>query len=79
MIKWLNPMTYYYGITGAWAYARTDPVGFATLWSASGIQTWVGTFGVSLAFPNWARDLASEVPVYWGTFVSVIGDFLHLP
>lgn len=62
MFKWLNPVNWWLGLKGAIAFAGENPLGFGFTWLASGWQT-VATFAfpVSFAYPNWARDLATEV------------------
>lgn len=62
MFKWLNPVWWWVGIKGAFEFVSINPAGFTFTWFASGLQTmWLSAFPVSLVYPNWARDIATEV------------------
>lgn len=58
-MKVLNPMWWWAGIKGAAIFAKENPSGFGFTWLVSGLQTmWTTAFPVSLAYPDWARELA---------------------
>ena len=49
-MKWFNPFFVYasmkaYAVEHFWA------------WHISSVWSWVGAFGASITYPNWARDL----------------------
>ena len=76
-MNWLNPLVWY-------ATLRAYIEAHFWAWNFSSAWSWVGAFGTSLAFPNWARDLASMWPTVWETTktlaiaaVDVAAEFLN--
>lgn len=59
-MNWLNPLVWYASMQ---AYVK------AHFWAfhVSSAWTWISAFGASLAYPAWARDIASMWPVVWDT------------
>lgn len=54
-MNWLNPLAWFAALG---AYARAH----FWAWNISSVWSWVGAFGTSMAYPEWARDLATT---YW--------------
>lgn len=71
-------------LLAVWVLAKENPVGFAVVWMASGLQTMATTaYTWSLAYPGWARDLTSavidKIPVVWEVVKEVAVEILSNP
>lgn len=78
MLKLLNPVVLWAGIKGAPGLLKAEPISAGVLWVASGIQTTVQMWLVSMAHPEWARQLAAQFPQWWDTGSEVGKEFIRV-
>lgn len=77
MLKWFNPFVWM-----AWLASYTKKHFFA--WHLSSIVSWFQIGGVSLLYPDWARDIVKysapmweETKILCATTIEVIVDLFH--